>query len=416
MAGFPIAGPGDFIKITGLSVLSGPRDFINEAADPSQVLSFHINGMSDEDMLAGGKYMSEYPITSDGNTASNLLPGATRTHNLSNILEEIIEYWRLTEDYFAWNEILRKLNEGGGPRARFQQIKSDVRREEVRVATSMSNKMEGDYFAEPNVNTMVGTGATAVDPTSLFMVCNEYGGPNGMDDSLVDAADGRFPIGTGLPAGFTTIHGAAPATAKWMRCWQIPYLKTDVISMTTVNPSAHSVVDAFTRAISAVGFRKLIWRDGATINNAYNNPDYMVPVSILGESLIKRIAMTSQNHFNNSPKDPFFPASSFAGIPIVHASGMDAAAVYPTSGTVAPALGAGATENGATVANAGPRFPLVSRKAYVQKFHKDFYFHLWPAKQPDRQHDTTIIPVSSLHNRICVRRRALAMIYPVPAT
>ncbi len=199
-----------------------------------------------------------------------------------------------------------------------------------------------------------------------------------------------------------------------MRCWQIPYLSTDAITMTTVNPSAHSVVNAFTEAIARVGFKKLIWKDGATLNSAYQNPDYMVPVSVLGDTLIKRIAMTSQNHFNNSPRDPFFPASSFAGIPIVHATGMDAAAVYPTSGTTAPALGAGATEAGAAVV--GPRFPIVSRKAYAQKFHKDFKFHIWPAKQPDRQHDTTIVPVSCLHNRIVVRRRALAMIYPAPAS
>lgn len=404
----------DAYRILGPARILGPRDFINEAQDRSQILSFHIDGLSDADMIRGGKSLSEWPITSTGNTAVNLLPGATRSHSMPNVLEELTDNFRLTEDFMTWNQIVRDLNEGvGGGGMSFEQIKSDQAREEVRVATSLSNKLEADYFAEPNLTTMTGTAITSVDPMSLFVGINEYGGPTTVTGNIFDT-DPAYPVSTGLPSGWTTLHGVNPTTSKWHRVWQIPY--NDVGPTTsTATPAAHNLLTAFIKAIGLVQYRPILWKgaQSSTTNDARQNPEYMIPCSTNGDALVKTLCLSAQNHFRLSPQDPFYPNPTFAGIPFVSTPWMDKAAVYPTSGTTAPALGAGVTEADSTAASKGPRFPLVSRKWFRQFMHAKYYFHMWPAQTPDRQHDNVVIPISTLHQRMFLGRRKMAMIYPV---
>lgn len=402
----------DAYRITGLARLSNPRDYINEAADPSQVLSFHLDGMTDEDMLRGGKGLSEFPLTATGDTATNNIPGSVRTFNQPNVLESLEEYWRMTEDAMVFNKITRDMNEGtaaGG--GRYEQIKSEQVREEVRVATSLSNKMERDYFAEPNSTTMQGSPSTTIiDPMSLWVGLNEYGGPTTVTGSIFDT-DRRYPVSSSLPSGWTTLHGINPSTSKWHRNWTIPY--NDVGPTTsTVSPQVHNFLTAMIKAVGKVNFRKQIYKPQFTqTNTAYKSPDYMVPVSTHGDALIKTLCQVGQQYFRLNPQDPYYPNPTFGDIPFVFATGMDTAAVYPTTGTTAPALGAGGTES--TAGKKGPRFPLVSKKWVRQFFLAKYFFYMWEPQREARQYDTEILPITCIHQRMFLGRRKTAMIYPV---
>lgn len=404
----------DSYKITGPARISKPTDFINEAQDPSQVLGFHIAGMSDQDMLRGGKSLSEWPMTSTGDTTQETLPGTDRSWNMPNVLEELTENFRMVEDALVWNQIIRDLNMGtGGGGLSYEQIKSDKAREEIRVATAFSNKLEAQYFAEPSLTAMTGTTVSSIKPTSIFCGLNEYGGPTTVSGAIADSTDPRFPAGTGLPSGWTTLHGVNPTTSKWHRAWQIPY--DDVGPTTSVAaPGAHNLLRAFYRAFECVRFTPILWKGGqaSTTNNAVNNRDYFIPCSRNGMALIRTLVQTAQNHFRLDPQDPYYPNPVIAGVPFMHATGMDVAKVYPTSGTTAPAEGAGVAEWDTASANAGPRFPLVSRRWYRQFFHNKYWFHMWPAQTPDRQHDNVVIPVTCLHQRMFLGRRKMAFIYP----
>lgn len=406
MAGTPIPSWSDFYRITGPAVVESPEDFLNEAAERSYLMTWLVGGKM---TLQGGSEIVEYPMVDDGSTAANNLPGGERTHNQPQVLRTITAQWRLTEDFMVFNHILRDLNEGGGPRARFQRRKSEQAREEIRVATSLSNKLEADCFAQPNVNTQEGTGVAITDPASIFTFVNEFGGPTVITNTIYDS-DPRYPVSTGLPNGFTTIQGINPSTEKWFRCWQVPYNDT-APTVSTANAAGHNLFTALSKAINLVKYKPLPWKTGATTNDAANNPDYVIPVSVAGDALVQAIARAGNNFFRNSPGDPFYPNTSFAGIPFVPCAAMDSAAVYPTSGTTAPAVGSGVVESAAD--NIGPRFPLISRRWLRQIFHEKYAFYMWPAKVPTKQHDTEIIPISTLHNRVCLSRRKMAMIYPL---
>lgn len=402
----------DAYKVTGPARILKPTDFINEAQDPSQILGFHMAGMSEEDMIRGGRSFSEFPITSTGDTAQETIPGQDRSWSTPNVLEELTENFRMVEDAMVWNRIIRDLNEGtGGGGLSYERIKSDQAREEIRCATSISNKLEAQYFREPSLTAMTGTTASSVAPISLFCGLNEYGGPTAVMGAIADT-DPRFPAAAGLPSGWITLHGVNPTTSKWHRAWQIPY--DDVGPTTSVTaPGAHNLLRAFYRAFQCVRFTPILWKGGmaSTTNNAVRNPDYMIPCSRQGMALIQTLVQTAQNHFRMDPQDPYYPNPTIAGVPFLHATGMDVAAVYPTSGTTAPAEGAGALEGAAD--NKGPRFPLVSRRWFRQFFHNKYWFYMWPAQVPDRQHDNVVIPITCLHQRMFLGRRKMAFVYPV---
>lgn len=406
MAGTPIPSWSDFYRITGPAVLEGPEDFLNEAAERSYLMTWLVGGKMN---VQGGSEIVEYPMVEDGSSAANTHPGSERTHLQPQVLRTLTAQWRLTEDFMVFNHIIRDLNEGGGgAKGRYQRRKSEQKREEVRVATSLSNKLENDLFAQPDVSTMEGTGANIVNPNSIFVFVNEYGGQNDTTSTIFDT-DARYPYGTGLPNGYTTIQGINPTTEKWYRCWQVPY-SDDYPTVSTTNAAGHNLFTALSKALNLVKYKPLPWKAGATVNDAANNTDYVIPVSVLGDALVQSIARAGNNFFRTAPGDAFYPNVAFAGIPFVPCSGMDRAEVYPTSGTTAPAVGAGVTE--ANADNAGPRFPLISRKWMRQIFHEKYAFYMWPSKIPTKQHDTEIIPVSTLHNRVCTSRRKMAMIYP----
>lgn len=407
-SGIPISGYSDMWAITGPAVLSGPSSFPNEAQERRYLTQFWLNSPQ---ILDGGKRAEDYIMKDDGSTAQNSLPGSSRSTEDPQVMAQVSADWRLTEDYIQVNHIIRALNEGGGStEARYLQFKSEQAKAERRLATSYCNKFEADWFAQPNVTTMEGASTLgAIDPYSFWTFVNEYGANS---SSLYDAADPSMPYGTGLPNGFTTINGINPSTEKWFRTWQVPYGADGDITTSTVNSAGHSWISGMTRLMTLTGYGPLPWRGGeSTQNDPTYNTDYIIPVSTNGNAFVHKLAVSNSNFFKSpSGNDPFFPHLSFAGIPIVPCSYMDKAAVYPTSGTTAPTAGNGATETSADVT--GPRFPLLSRQHIAWFFHQKFNFYFWPEKSPSRQWDTTIYPISTLHNRICRSRRKMGILYP----
>lgn len=402
-SGIPTSAFNDINLITGPAVLNSRDDFPNEAQERSYLTGFFLTNALD---LQGGKRPEMFVMKDDGSTATNNLPSAMRSVSDPQVMAQLVTEWRLTEDVMAPNVIMRALNEGGGGsmEARYHQMMSEKKKEEQRLATSYCNKFEADWFAQPNATTQQGTSG-ATDPDPFWMYVNEYGA----DGLIFDSTDASFPSQTGLPAGVTTICGRDPVVDKWYRAWQIPYSGT--VDTSTVNPGGHLLIQAFKKACNLVQYGPLPWRkEHSDQNTAKYNPDYVVPVSINGDALIHTLAASNSNFFRSAPNDPYFPNLSFAGIPFLPCSWMDKAKVYPTSGTTAPAVGAGATET--TAANGGPRFPFLSRRQIKWVMHSTYNFYMWEPRSPSRQWDVEISPVSTLHNRICRSRRKLAIVYP----
>lgn len=417
---------GDFYRITGPVVLSGPASIANEAQNRSYFISWYLNYMSDLDMLKGGNQIREFPMIDTGTTAQNTLPGAVRSVSYPNVMSTLTAEWRMTEDVMGINEIIINLNKHGADAGSLMQtFKYEMAKVERRLATSLCNKLEADWFAQPDATTMEGTGASALNPQSFWTWINEYGADTQASaaQTIFDSSDARFPYNgassnAGLPNGYTTVAGIDTTVIgnAWYRPWQIGYNGTSTpqanIALSTASPQASDLLTGLMKLTNLCQYQALPWRPGeGTENNPTYNPDYCIPVSIFGQALVQKTMLAAQNFFRVDPQDPYYPNPRFAGIPFLPVASMDSAKVFPTSGTTAPAVGSGVSEMSADLA--GPRFPLVSKKHLRWFFHTDYYFYFWPTKYPSLQWDTEFHPVTCLHNRLATARRKMGIMFPM---
>lgn len=422
--GITLPNWGDFYRITGPVVLSGPASIPNEAQNRSYLTSWWLNYTSEIDQLKGGNQIREFPMIDTSSNAQNTLPGAVRTVNYGQTMATLAQEWRMTEDVMGINQIIIDLNKHGADAGSMMQtFKYEMAKNERALATSLNNKLDADLCAQPDVTKHVGTGTNALDPMSIWEAVNEYGADATTGGQVIfDTSDPRYPYNgagsnAGLPNGYTTIAGidTTVLAGAWYRCWQIGYNGGTTqanITLSTASPQASDLLTAFIEATNLVQYQALPWRAGeATENNPLYNPEYCFPVSMKGQALVQKTMLAAQNFFRVDPQDPFYPNPRFAGIPFLPWQAMDGAKVFPTSSTTAPVVGAGVTEMSADLA--GPRFPLISKKWLRWFFHTDYFFYFWPTKYPALQWDTEFHPVTCLHNRLATSRRKLAMIFPM---
>jgi hypothetical protein len=312
--GSTIPSWSDIQQLTSPGILSGPQDFPNEAQEPTYITGHWLGNMTGMDHLQGGTRIQDHVMKDDGSTASNNLPGAERSTNDPQVMAQLNEEWRLSEDSMAPNMIVRALNEGGGSdlRKRFMQYKSEDAKQKRRLATSYCNLFERDWLAQPNVTTQEGT-TGATDPSPLWKWVNEYGATMTLA-GITDATDARFPRSSGLPNGYTTISGINPANDPWYRNWTIPYNLAGTgaeITLSTANSGGSDWIKAWIILIGKIKYGQLPWRAGeSTTNNPVGNPDYICPVSTMGNALAHAHAGTNNNYLRSERGDPYYPSLS----------------------------------------------------------------------------------------------------------
>lgn len=405
MAGSALSQLLDFYAVTGPSILTGPESIVNEAQERSYMLSWFLSG-NGEGRLQGGNRIKDFIMFDAGNTAEFVLPGATRTYSNPQVTDEHAIDWRFLEDHMTFIDAEIELNMGGLSReAKFQAFKRVMAIKEKRLATSLSNKMEAALFAQPDATTMEGTTAAFTNPYSLFCFANEFGG-SGTAETLT--------YGTGLPNGFTTIANLNPTTeAKW-RPAQVGYAYGTAIDTTTINASAASLMNAFAITMRAVNYEPLPWHGGeSTTNKAFGN-DYVIACSLFGSTYFEKVQRASRDHFRQYKTDPSWtgPWPDYNGIPVKHVALMDTAAVYPTSGTTAPAVGSGVVEMSGSAAFDGPRYMFLAKEWVKPVFQTNRYFYMRPDIVPSAQPDTTVKPVVCWYNFFPRSRRKLGFVYP----
>lgn len=408
MAGSTLSQLLDFSAATGPLVLTGPDEIVNEAQIPSYMLSWLLSGDA-TDRVQGGKNIFDLIMFDAGSTANFYLPGSTRTWSNPQVLDQHQIEWRFLEDHMTFIDAEVELQAGGLDRsAKFQVFKRILRAKEKAMATRLSNKMENALFAQPDATIMEGTTAAHIQPYSIFCFVNEFGGPSGPSSSIFNTA-GTNPVASGLPNGFTTIANLDPAVKEGWRAWQVPY-DDPAPATSTPSPQANNLYLALSKAVEVTAADELPYKPGEATTNKMPYSDYLLPCSLKGKTLLETLARSSQLYFRLAAQDAHYGMPTFAGIPAKYCAAMNTAAVYPTSGQTAPAVGSGATEDAAD--KSGPRFPLISKTWMRPIFHSERYFYMRPDIVPSAQPDTTVKPVACWYNLFPRSRRKMAFVYP----
>lgn len=408
MAGVTVGQLADLYYKTSQSVLSGPMAVMNEAEERSYLLSWIMGG---EQIIQGGPRLTDWILFDAGNTAAFYLPGTSRSYTNPQFENQVESAWRFLEDYITILDVEDELNTESSDEARTMKFKDVMRFKEVAYATRINRKMEDALLSQPDATKQEVLASSTVttpvpEPYSIFTFVNEFGGPT---TALT------LNNGTGLPNGFTTIENQNPTTQTGWRCQQIAYDgDLDLIATSTVNPAAHQLLSAMSLAIKACGFDEMPYKPSESTPSSPLNSEYCFFGSIEGVNYFEKIQRAAHDHFRQIPTDPTFQNLNipyYSGIPVKYISRWSAAAVFPTSGVTAPAVGSGVVELSAD--NAGPRFALLGRRWLKCIFHQSGNFFIRPKIVPSAQPDTTVMLAKIWYQNWCRSRRRQAFIYPV---
>lgn len=407
-AGSPLPAYLQLWNLTGPTTLRGPLDIVNQAQERSYFLTQLMN-RDVKEMLQGGTKIQNFIMFTEENTARFHLPGATRTWDNPQAQTKYEANWRFLEDYISSVDVEYEMNEGGMTRrARFDQYKSVKAWKEKRLATSISNKMEGRAVGDaPDANGEEGTGATGTLPYSLHSLVNERNGSGTSAGSPLGTS--ILSPGVGLQPSFTTLQTINPTTETGWRCQQASYdVDTTNPSFSTAGtPQASSLYKTMSAMLMRLKYDEMPYKPGQSTPGAPNLSNSCIWTSLKGRVLFEVLARASQDHFRMNPQDPYYGGPSFAGIPVKYVSKLDSASVYPTSA-------AQGTGNGteATAYHSGPRYIWTTNTWLHLIFHERRYFFMRPAIVPSAQPDATIIPVATWYNMLTSNRARLGIVFP----
>lgn len=406
MAGVTIGQLVDLYNKSGLTALSGPNEVLNESEYRSWMLTWMMQG---ELSIQGSPRLVDWILFDAGNTAQFYNPGSTRTYSNPQFDNQVESAWRFLEDYTYFLDVEQELNQNLSEDAAFDQFKNVMKFKEVAAATRINKKMEDTLLAQPDVTkhevlASSTSGTPVAEPYPIFAAVNEFGGPS---TALT------INNGTGLPNGFTTFENQNPTTQTGWRPNQIGY-GNDGIATSTVNASASSLLAAMSLAIKQCGFDEMPYKpDAGTVSSPLSS-EYCWFGSTLGVNYFEKVQRAAQDHFRQIPTDPQFSNMNmpyFQGIPVKYVQKWGDAAVFPTSGQTAPAVGSGATELAA--AFTGPRFALLGRRWFKPIFHKQGNFFMRPKIVPSSTPDATVTLMKIWYQNWCRSRQRQAMVYPI---
>lgn len=407
MAGVPLSNYLDFFAGTGVAIVDGPQDIVNDARKNAPALARWLNGKDMKDLIKGGRSISSFIMLDEQSTAENHLPGATFTWTGPQVLDQTTYKWTFTMDHAALVEQEWMLN---GPQQmtgkyRFQQLIDIQAKAEMRVKTSLYNFMSSKFWTEPDFTTMEGTGVTATEQNSIAVFVNEY-------------ANGLFNSAGSAGTAFTTVGGINPTTAGNSR-WAPRFVQYSSSatgqpkgSGSTAGATQNDVIAAFDDMFLRIKYPQYRMFDEYMKANAMNQ--VFIATSKRGMTHFKQCCRDRQDRFI-SAADPNWPGVNYAGIPIEYHEELDTATLYPNHQTLASATD-NVTEGNSGSANAnmglGPRYYWLHPASVTPVFHEERYFYKRKPITPDDQPEAVIIPYSTWWNIICTSRRRLGIVGP----
>lgn len=193
-----IASFNDFMYATRERPLSGPDKIANMMTRSRTYLNrVMLSGLADEVVFQDGKKIVEYVQAKYTPNARNYLPTDDQAPQAENSLQPIEIAWRFTLVDSVWYDHEIELN-SGDEKTVFKRLMK-VKRQ--KMFTDLFDKMEDDFFAAPNANTMELGNTNGADPYSILTFVTT--------DGAVPSTSNSHTSTTGT---FTTIESLSPTT------------------------------------------------------------------------------------------------------------------------------------------------------------------------------------------------------------
>ncbi len=415
MAGQQLTAYLDLVNRTGSGVFSSKEDIVNDAVKNTYGISPFLRGKGINELFKGGKNITDEWFPDEGSTATTHLPGATFSWSSPNTSKYWTAPWRFVMDHMSFIDQEDDLN---GPEqmtgmGRFQQVKSMMYGKKQRLMTSVMNKMDNLFFAEPDADLMevTSSGSLATEPYSLGVFVNEY-------------TSGQFNGAGSAGTAWTTVEGINP-TSSGNSKWKNAYATYDSSALTATAATGTAITGINNSGDVIAGFDDMITRVNFVPPTSFQ--EYFERPEV--DRMFISTSRKGYNHFMASTRarqstwvwtgggnNPNIGGLNYMGIPIHYWQGLDAATLYPNNRTLGSADNNVAEGNsGSANANMGlgPRYYFLHPKYMLPVFHEKWYIRFRPQITPSDQPEATIVPVSTWYNFVCRSRQRQGILSPL---
>lgn len=366
-AGFSPSSYARFIDDTGLTVFSGPEEFVVDAQKNNyEMLGFFMRGQPMDKMLQGGSKIYD-KITLD-------VTRRMRSHGLNEKQSYQITgpsatwevEWRFFLTDIAYPEETMILNAGSDSERLSQMYKDKWHEDQLDMYVDASNYWEERYWTVPDKTKM--EAKDGKDPYSLAAGVNEF--PNGL------------PQANNQPGGsWTTFMNIDPTEAT-----KTNWVPTQVFYGSGGNGytagNANNILKSLDAVMELTNLKASPLKP-EFFSEAAPYPIGFIACSLPGKVRLKQLHRDENDQWNNR-NDPW-GNPMHNGVPIVYCSELNNAAIYPTASSddlgtefeTGSAHGLSVTDDytGAsqTIGHAGPRYYGIQPKFARQVWHENSF-------------------------------------------
>lgn len=349
-----------YLLATGEHWFSGPGKRINDAARRNYATLRWIHlGQSEKATVkkAGGTSFKDQTMLT---ITPRMLWKDISTYTTPGITETGVNHsfhWRLAETHIAWDDWIDEHNahanvtSGGGA----QQFKDYAEQKFQEMETDSMNFQEDSYWAQPDYAGMETGGTAGLPAYSLLCKNNEF-------------SQGIIPASTGstLWAQFQGIASTEPGASTNY----IP--RRDGYANLTVN-DPNNLINAFDTQYEFLRIEPPPTKqEYFEMESGMDSPACATFTQVAGLTRLKQLCRASNDKWQD-PTDAYFGRPTFAGIPLVCPTALEAGLLYPTG--TSGAWGAYSTT---TNSNAGPRYHTFNFKYMKTVYDADWYMRPKP--------------------------------------
>ncbi len=409
MAGTALSQYNDFNTNTTSAFLTSAEDLINEVQKKTYVLTRFIFGKDFDQIVQGGKDISDTLLTTDPGTYQDYTPGDSFQFNNAQVSTIVSIPWRFSFGYkvHTSQEILLQANAQMGDRARFMVFKKVRKMKEQAMWTSILNGMEASLWRLPANNEAQMEQADGKRQNSIPVFINEQDATSAAANK---PGDGLFTDTASGAAEWTTIMGRNPTNFDHWRCQRAQY---DFADPGDNDSSNDGIFDAFDSL-----YWDLRWQLPGKRNEFFDATSLarkFVATSKTGVTLYTKFIREGNDSFYaaRDKQDPAYVNPAYAGMDIIRIHQLDDAALYPGDNNGYTSHDGGTVTGGATgVTNTGPRYYCLDGEFITPIFHSERFFAEGPVKDHPFQKDTFVQSVDIWWNLFCNSRQRHGIIYP----
>ncbi len=358
MSGVPVSAFTEAVRLTGPTVFTGVRDVINDSQKTNyNTQGYLMRGQTMSDVVQGGIQIVDDIFLSATRKARTYRPGQKQSYSNPQTGTQLAVPWRMFITDVTWDDTERELNEGAGRAGdRSLRYKDIWFKKQMNSYSDWCDFIEEQYWLPGDPTRMEAANGDLMN--SFPWLINEF-------------ANGLVPATNPSGVAATTKCGIDPSASGFTNWLALQTAYTN--AGTGSNLTNGSLLTAL-----KVAFQKLDFRPppqyGQYFQAAQSRPVNWIGCTNAARAFIWMQYMQSQNRWDNQ-MDPY-GNPVFDGAPFVYIAALDGALIYPTGSNAAIASATWGTEgntaNGATGANAGPRYYLMNSEYIRHIYHSKF--------------------------------------------